>query len=600
MLFLAACTDGGASTPTASSGKASAAASATDSATVTGAGFVVTDGSTEISGGPGVAPAGTAVRMRSAKSPKVPTEVHWKSAAPGFDISLAGDLQPAAPVTVTAQVTSGEPAQKLVFVTQNSTTGAWEGLPVTQSGDKATVKLSHFSGGWFGWVKDPAPAFKKALNDYLKLRFDAPACQGKPLELAGTTYSAKVNGNGIRVCVEEEGDAKPHLTVHSNSPFVWRVLGQKGSVGPGWATSPVELSGAATIASYKQLYPQRATETVLVPGGRSGMELLGSGEWRLSADVDAALGLVAIAIAGFDMLPGVSLPMREAIALGECAAGLLDTSLKPDAGKVMRAVIDCFGTLVKDSVAVVVAIFSSLSSLLVTQVVGYAGEVFQTNHLKITVSSTTAEPADQKVGPDSTRGTGTTVTTINPFTSTGLKTGWKLDRSNPNNIMVSCYGASANAVGPGTLTCGITADGANACWRGDSAEPEVWCLDTFDPESKTLRVLPATDVPQRTEAPEEAEPLFLELEDGSIWFDRYGGAWGGRADGLVGIAGCINDVGICAGKNTMLLASHDAPGIDRSGKYWKVKAGELGDPGVDYPEPTSMTVSRAWFMSGRP
>lgn len=391
-MLLAACTGADSPSPKSSGGDVLSSTGATTSDTVDADGFVVTDGSTKVSGLSGVAPVGTPVRMRPASTPEVPVEMDWTAAVPGFDISFAGDVQPSTPVTVTATVTAPPKAgQKLAFITKNSSTDRWEGLPVTQHGNQATVQMTHFSGGWFGWVKDPTPAFSKALDKYLKLRFDPPACAGKSLELDGTTYEASVNGNGIRVCVEER-QGKAYLTVHSNSPFVWRIQRTSGELGNrADLPPPLELSGAVTVALYHQLYKDDPSGTVVVPGGQAHTGLVGPGPWSLTADVDPALGLIAVLLAAIDMY-GFSLPAREVIAMGECVAGLVDVSLKPDAGTFVRAELECLGNFIDSRGAAAVAILTSLSSLLVTQVVGIVGELTRTNHLKITVSATKPIP----------------------------------------------------------------------------------------------------------------------------------------------------------------------------------------------------------------
>ena len=361
------------------------------SAQVSADGFTVSDGTSVASAPAGVAPAGTTVAMGAAEPPPVPTALNWSLAAPGFDLSLGGGLQPKTPVTVTTEFDAAEGrGRSLTFITQRSGTGEWVGLPVTVTGDSASVTMTHFSGGWFGWVNDAGEAFDKAINDYLKLRFDPPACEGKKLALDGVTYAAKINGNGIYVCVEEK-DGSPAVSVHSNSPFVWRIAGRKGSVKPGAEVPPVDASGIVTLAAYHQLFGyMRDREVALVPGGSSWLGLTGDGAWKLTADVDAGLGLIAVVVAGVDLylaVSGVSWAGREKAAVGECAAGVLEAGVKPDPGKVTRAVLDCLGTVVKGPAAVIAAVLSSLSSLLVTQVIGIAGEITQTNHLRIDVNA---------------------------------------------------------------------------------------------------------------------------------------------------------------------------------------------------------------------
>lgn len=394
--LMSSCTSSPSAAPGSSSTTSPPSKSAMSRAAVDEAGFTVTNQSITVSGGPGVAPIGTTVVLRSAGDVDMPSGVSWRPAAPGFDITLGDGVQPATPVTVSARIDPGSAAGRgLVFLTRHAGSGEWEGLPVKVRGTQATVTMTHFSGGWFGWVDDAKKTFDDAVNGYLKLRFDPPACRDKPVSIRNVKYRASVNGNGVYVCAEAVA-GKPVVSVHSNSPFVWRISGAKGTVSPAAENSPVELSGAVTIATYHVLFSYlRDREAVLVPGGNSSLNLLGTGPWTLAADTDAGLGLVAIAVAGIDVyltLAGVTLADREKLAVGECAAGILEAGRTPEAGEVTRAVIDCFGTVVKGPAAIVVAVVSSLASLLVTQIVGIVGELTRTNHLSIKVTATPDRP----------------------------------------------------------------------------------------------------------------------------------------------------------------------------------------------------------------
>jgi hypothetical protein len=199
----------------------------------------------------------------------------------------------------------------------------------------------------------------------------------------------------------------------------------------------------------------------------------------------------------------------------------------------------------------------------------------------------------------------TAISLIDPFTATGLKPGWRLGRSYQGGYYVDCAydHASPNAVGPSTHWCGGTADAANACWSGQFSTAELWCLNTFDMDDRTLRVIDATNVNDDTPSPEEPDPLFLQLKDGSRWFYRIGGAWGGRADGLNPVYGCINDVGVCGTRPNgtdgyLILIGDGVPMIDMSHDTWRVRIGLFGDPRHEFPPPTWVEVSRAWFIAG--
>ena len=177
----------------------------------------------------------------------------------------------------------------------------------------------------------------------------------------------------------------------------------------------------------------------------------------------------------------------------------------------------------------------------------------------------------------------TVTTVIDPFTPTGLKAGWRLDRTRHGSEPLDCSyeEASPNAVGSGTHWCGTTADAANACWSGQTAVTELWCLDYTNPESRTLPSMqPRTSVTRR----HPSTP------------NHY--SWDGRADGLTGAYGCLNDAGVCATEGYAILEGRGVPPIDKSGSIWHVRIGLLGDPRMDFPAPERAEVKRAWFIAG--
>ena len=200
----------------------------------------------------------------------------------------------------------------------------------------------------------------------------------------------------------------------------------------------------------------------------------------------------------------------------------------------------------------------------------------------------------------------TAMTVIDPFTRSGrLQRGWRLDRPyyDPSSP-IDCYGdstgqASPNAVGPGTHVCGATADGASACWLSPRAEPELWCLDPFDANDRALTVRAVTSYEYRTPTPTDPSPLFLELSDGSMFWYRIGGAWDGRADGLVPVYGCANKVSVCGapGEN-VILSGQGVEMIDELHPAWRVHVGLIGDVTQSFPPPED-PVGRAGLVHGR-
>lgn len=271
----------------------------------------------------------------------------------------------------------------------------------------------------------------------------------------------------------------------------------------------------------------------------------------------------------------------------------------------LAAAFDCVAAAIDDIdlgvvndalVGPLVWLVSGLSAV-VNGAVGVADGLSDIDGYQITITAAPVEDPTQKI-------------VIDPFTKKGLAPGWKLDGGlSDSSYIIDCSPdrGSPHAVGAGTHACGGTASAANACWTSKFDVNEVWCLNALDINDRTLRAYPAADpVNENTAAPAVPEPLFLELSDGSTWWFRIGGAWGGRADDLVGAYGCMNKKGVCgaprpAGTDGSVILVPQRGGVatvDRSEPVWKVRVGLLGDPNTDYPNPKWMGVTKAWFITG--
>lgn len=367
------------------------------SGTVTDSGFVVSLADLAFSGPAGVAPVGTVVIIKRTDDVGV-ADTGVVPAAQAFDISFSDGSQPEQPVTVTLKLDGKHAAtEPLGFATEDSRTGQWTGLPVSRTDHTASVTMTHFSWGFFGWLGDVKASFDDAVNKFLKLRYDPPDCMDTPLDTAAGEMSVTASGNGIYVCAEEV-TGEPTLTVRSNSPFVWRLAGPDEQVTPVYPTSPIDLTQILTTAVYRQVAQDRAGyETILVPGGTAGLSVTGTLEpLEASADVDAALGLIGVIVYGIDQamaMAGVPLSLDDAQKtreIAECIAGIIELGDQPDVGISTRTILGCFGSAVGGVAGVVVGLLTSASSLLVNFVVGAIGEITQTNHLSIDVAFTNA------------------------------------------------------------------------------------------------------------------------------------------------------------------------------------------------------------------
>ncbi|MGA8253883.1 MAG: hypothetical protein ACLP3C_05265 [Mycobacterium sp.] len=162
--------------------------------------------------------------------------------------------------------------------------------------------------------------------------------------------------------------------------------------------------------------------------------------------------------------------------------------------------------------------------------------------------------------------------------------GYREAPSNGNVTAVSdCTTPSPSAVANDVYYCSPTAAGAGTCWP--STPGSLLCVD--NPWDMRLhRVTYGGPLPpvQPTASP---DPFALLLDGGTRCLFRNGGAWGGRADGYVGVYDC-GDVAV------LWLPSQGAGTcIDRSAPEWTVKVGQLGAPTTQPPQTRAVTT--AWF-----
>jgi hypothetical protein len=167
--------------------------------------------------------------------------------------------------------------------------------------------------------------------------------------------------------------------------------------------------------------------------------------------------------------------------------------------------------------------------------------------------------------------------------------------SGPDNVghASDCSEPSPSAVADNVYYCSPSAAGAGTCWP--STPGSLLCVD--NPWDRQLhRVMFDGQLPP-VHATANPDPFALTLDDGTRCLLRNGGAWGGRADGYVGVYGCGGPGSDLA---VLWLPSQGAGScIDRSSAAWTVKAGRLGAPDAVLPPPATRAVTEAWLAGGR-
>lgn len=208
----------------------------------------------------------------------------------------------------------------------------------------------------------------------------------------------------------------------------------------------------------------------------------------------------------------------------------------------------------------------------------------------------TALIATSSAGPTGADPTSTEVITVMAVGSGGeAMNGYKVV-SGPGNVgqASNCSEPSPSAVADNVYYCSPSAAGAGTCWP--STPGSLLCVD--NPwDLQMHRVMFDGQLPP-VHAPANPDPFALTLDDGTRCLLRNGGAWGGRADGYVGVYGCGSGGG--SDPAVLWMPSQGAGTcIDRSSPAWTVKVGRLGAPGAVLPPPATRAVTSAWLAGGR-
>ena len=142
-------------------------------------------------------------------------------------------------------------------------------------------------------------------------------------------------------------------------------------------------------------------------------------------------------------------------------------------------------------------------------------------------------------------------------------------------VTVDCGSTSANArpspvaVGDNILSCSPSSAYAVACWQ-DPAPSVVICYR--DPWTTDVVRMPNEGGFPEVAAPSQAQPLGVELSDGTRCLIRAGGVWNDLVDhpGWYGTYACSGNGAVWA---------DSADGIDRSSPRWTVQVAPISGDG---------------------
>jgi len=356
-------------------------------AVTTDDGFAVTMGDVTVSGPGGVTQSGTGVILSSVDPDgNVPSsDTGFETGSPLFDISFKDGSQPSQPVTVQWIIPSDRiDDDGLVFVTKNSQTNDWEGLPVTVTGDVASVTLDHFSLGLFGWAKQYVEQLIKYMAQLMNLSYDAPSCYGKSLTANGRVWSVSINKTQVWPCLEQKGNSVA-LTIYSANGLTWLYRAVKGEATAQTGNAPLKLGPMLTLAVHDATAKSGNNETVLVPGGNASI-LLAHGVTSTSAQVksDPELWAINTLVTAIDSVVTLLFPATAVKDISaykdavDCLVGLVKTgNILDNVGNLVGTTLTCMkagGDIFTGLASFFISALSSLVGLVISGVQGIIEE----------------------------------------------------------------------------------------------------------------------------------------------------------------------------------------------------------------------------------
>lgn len=551
----------------------------------------------------GVAPVGTKVSLR--REAQTDTGEAAVAVSDGVTIELEGGLQPAKPLTLVFPVSrkaipdAGDSAGLLVvrsisaYATVGLHAGNYDGLAATY-----TVEVDHLSSFQVFGI-DLAAVLKELRTGFMQslgLAFPAPDCAGGAVTIDDVTYRVKSPPQSW-ICLAAEDEALV-VRAYPNSAIPF-VVGSRPSADLRTSPTEVDLASSALVVLAGHLGFIDSAQAAVMPGTVAELRFDTAPEAAtLTFEQYPALLLAAILITTLDTILdvlGVETVLRdlpEALQCFSAATDVADRGIALDgetAGGITRAFFDCAGPMAGDALtakgAIILAILSAAPGFLTSSVLGIVNE--------LTGDATVELPLAVKL-PNKTR-----IVYLEPLTPSGqIADGFTLNASYANNA-VDCKFDRGSPVGvsPGTHACGITADSCIAAVSSPNFPGSVLCLHSaFDP---TLTLRRATNL-SATGIPENPQPFGIQTRDGSQWFMRVGGTWGGRSDGANAVYGCSS--GPCESQRTpnsspVILSVAGKPTVDQSAPIWTVMVGDIGFGNIDFPPPTPAEVVKVWYLS---
>lgn len=160
---------------------------------------------------------------------------------------------------------------------------------------------------------------------------------------------------------------------------------------------------------------------------------------------------------------------------------------------------------------------------------------------------------------------------------------------------IACAGRpSPVAVTSGTFSCGSTADAAFACWQSPTNDGALLCLrQAWSTELTELMGEGMSKAP--LPAPARPHPLGVELDDGTRWNWRSGGAAPHTPEGTLLTYLCAVGTGCSQNEG---LVSVQGSSFDVHDGIWTAHRARLGDTAEGLPAPVAQHVVKVYFIAG--
>lgn len=551
----------------------------------------------------GVAPAGTQIVLR--REAQTGTTAAAVAVSEALTIELGDGLQPARPLTLIFTVdadkipaTEGSAERMVVRSTSAGEVRLHRGT-YNAASRRYTVEVDHLSNFQL-FSLDMGKVFEEVRTGVMQglgLEYPKPGCVDQKAKVDDTTYGLNQPPQ-TWVCVSEEG-GKLVLRAHPNSAIPFLVTTKGGAPRVSTMPTDVKLATSSLVALAQVLGLVGDKEAAVMPGTTAELRFTGAPDAvTLTFEQYPVLLLMSILATTLDTMAtalGVTFALKDSLDGLQCLSDAAEIAGRgarlngEAAGGVTRAFFDCIGPMMGDALgvkgAIIVAIAGATPGFLIASALGVINELTGLDQAKVILDVT--PPAR------------TTVLAVDPLDSSGdVRPAFTVDSFSQAGWSVDCTydDGSPTGVTPGTHSCGGTADSCAAAVSSPGYPNQLLCLNSaFDP---TLRLVRAENL-TATGAPRNPLPLGLETTDGSRWTLRFGGSWGGRADGANGAYYC--ESGPCKKQqldtqNQVILATENAPIVDTTTTRWGVYVGDIGDPSVDYPAPVRLGVTKAWFL----